>query len=478
MEKTIGITVKKSENFSEWYQQVVLKSELADYSKVSGCMIFRPYLYSIWEMIVSETDKRFKKLGIKNAYFPLFIPESLLVKEQEHVEGFAPEVAWVTHSGKTKLDERLAVRPTSETIMYDSYAKWIRSHRDLPLKINQWNNVVRWEFKHPVALLRTREFLWNEGHTVFATQAEAEAEKEPILGIYQEVTKDYMALHGITGRKSEKEKFAGALYTYSIEYFLPSGKGIQGPDFHHDGQNFAKAFNIKFLDKNEKQEFAWQNTWAITTRMIGVMVAVHGDDKGLVLPPKLAPIQVVIVPIIFDTSKEKVLDKTKEIQNSLLDFRTEVDAREEYTAGFKYNHWELKGIPIRIEIGPKDVMKDECVIVRRDNGEKRSVKIKEINKEVHKTLDDIHESLYQKSKKFFEENITEVSSMQDLIDAIKNKKMTLAPHCGSAECEDWIKEKTGGASTRVIPDETDKPDCKCVRCAEKAKYKIYFAKAY
>ncbi|MBW2984422.1 proline--tRNA ligase, partial [Candidatus Woesearchaeota archaeon] len=280
-EKQVGITAKK-ENFSEWYTQVIQKADLADYSDVSGCIVFKPNSYAIWERIVAEVDKRIKKLGVKNAYFPLFIPEKFLKKEQAHVKGFSPEVAWVTQAGGSKLDERLAVRPTSETIMYDSYSKWIRSWKDLPLRLNQWNNVVRWEFKHPVPFLRTREFLWNEGHTAFATKQEAEKEIQDIINMYKEVLEKYLALPGIIGKKTEKEKFAGAEYTVSIELLMPNGRAIQGPDAHSDGQNFAKAFNISFLDQNEKKQYVWQNTWAITTRMLGIMIAIHGDDKGAV----------------------------------------------------------------------------------------------------------------------------------------------------------------------------------------------------
>ena len=306
-----GITVKKDKNFSEWYTQVVQKADLADYTKVSGCIVFKPYAYAIWENIKDIVDGKIKKMGVKNVYFPLLIPESLLKKEKEHVKGFNPEVAWVTHTGNTKLNERLAIRPTSETIMYDSYSKWIRSWRDLPLKLNQWCSVVRWEFKHGIPFLRTREFLWNEGHTVFANKGEAEKECIDILNMYYDVVKNYLALYGVKGKKTEKEKFAGAEYTLSIECFMPNGKAIQGPDSHFDGQNFAKAFNIKFIDKDEKEKYVWQNTWAITTRMIGILIAVHGDDKGLVLPPKIAPNKVVIVPILFKKDKDKVINYCK-----------------------------------------------------------------------------------------------------------------------------------------------------------------------
>ena len=473
-EEKIGITVKKEDDFSEWYTQIIQKADLADYSSVSGCMVFKPYSYFMWEILQKTVDKEFKKIGIKNCYFPMLIPENLLNKEKAHVEGFSPEVAWVTKAGDTKLAERLAIRPTSETIMYDSYAKWIRSWRDLPLRLNQWNNVVRWEFKHPVALLRTREFLWNEGHTVFASKQEAENEKDQILNIYSNFIKDYMALYGEAGKKTEKEKFAGAEYTYSIELFLPSGKAIQGPDFHHDGQNFAKAFNIKFLNKQEKQEYAWQNTFAITTRMLGVMIAIHSDDKGLVLPPKMAPVEIVIVPILFDKTKEKVLKKAEEIKKELK-FRVELDDRDEYNPGWKFNEWEMKGVPIRLEIGPKDLEKDQVILVRRDNNEKQAVKINQLDKKIKEVFEDIHSSLYTKSKKFFKSNVVKVKNFNELKKAIKGKKLALANFCNKGACEDLIKDKTGGATSRIIIKEVDG---KCVHCGKEGKFLTYFGKAY
>ncbi|MDP7179849.1 MAG: proline--tRNA ligase [Candidatus Woesearchaeota archaeon] len=477
-EKKQGVSVKKDDDMSEWYTQVITKSELIDYTDVSGCMVFRPYSYAIWEKIVKAVDDRLKRMGVSNCYFPLFIPEKLLKKEEAHVEGFSPEVAWVTHAGDTKLDERLAIRPTSETIMYESYSKWIRSWRDLPLKLNQWNNVVRWEFKHPVPFLRTREFLWNEGHTVFATKKEAEAECDDILNMYDDVLKEYFALYGVKGRKTESEKFAGAEYTQSIELFLPNGRAIQGPDAHHDGQNFAKAFDIKFLDKNEKEQYAWQNTWAITTRMIGVMIMVHGDDKGLVLPPKLAPTQVVIVPIYNDESKEGVLKKAHEIKDKLKGHSVKLDDRDEYRPGWKFNEWEMKGVPIRIEIGPKDIEKNQVVLVRRDNLEKSFVQFSKVGEKVKSELIDMHDSLYRKSKKLLEDNVVEVSDMEELKKAIDDKRMAKALFCGEGACEDHIKEKTGGASSRNIPFDHEKRKGKCVHCGKDAEIEPLFAKSY
>src|SRR3989344_1582835 len=370
---TKGITVKKEADFSEWYTQVILKSDWADYSLVSGCIVYKPASYSIWERIKQIVDARFKQVGIKNAYFPIFIPESLLQKEADHIAHFAPEVAWVTHGGDTKLGERLAIRPTSETIMYDSYSKWIRSYNDLPLRLNQWNNVVRWEFKHPTPFLRGREFLWNEGHTCFATKKEAEAEGEQIISIYKDLCENYLALPSLIGKKSEKEKSAGAEYTISLEFLMPTGKGIQGPDFHHDGQNFSKAFDINFTDNQGKKQAVWQNTFAITTRMIGILVGIHGDDKGLVIPPKIAETQVVIVPILFDNSKTKVLKEAQKIKSELEKscILVQIDSREGYSPGWKFNELELKGVPIRIELGPRDLEQKQAVAVRRDTGEKK-----------------------------------------------------------------------------------------------------------
>ena len=476
--ETVGLSAKKSQDISTWYTKVIQKSGLADYTDVSGCIVFRPYAYAIWEKIVKAVDERIKKMGVQNAYFPLFIPEKLLKKEQAHVKGFSPEVAWVTHAGDSKLEERLAIRPTSETIMYESYKNWIRSWRDLPLKINQWNNVVRWEFKHPVPFLRTREFLWNEGHTVFATKEEAEKECIDILNMYDNVLNEYFALYGVKGKKTEKEKFAGAEYTYSIELFLPNGRAIQGPDSHHDGQNFAKAFDIKYLDKNEKEQYVWQNTWAITTRMIGVMIMIHGDDNGLVLPPKLAPIQIAIVPILFKDSKEKVIKKAKEVKERLSDYSVELDDREEYTAGWKFNEYELKGVPIRIEIGPKDLEKEQAVLVRRDTLKKEFVLIKDIKEKVNKTLDSIHDNLYKQSKNLLEDNLVEVKNMEEFKKAIDNKKLVKALFCGETECEDYIKDTTGGATSRCIPFSQKLVTGKCVHCGKQAKFMVYWGKSY
>ncbi len=469
----------KKENFSEWYPELLIKSEFVDYSAVSGCMVFRPLAYAVWEKIVSEVDKRLKKTGVKNVYFPLLIPERFLMKEQQHFKGFTPEVAWVTNVGKSKLDENLAIRPTSETLIYDSYSKWIRSWRDLPLRLNQWNNVVRWEFKHPTLLLRSREFLWNEGHTVFSSEKEAAAERDLILGIYNEVQEKYLALPGIIGRKTDKEKFAGAVASYSIEHIMPDTKAIQGPDFHFDGQNFAKAFDITFLDKNEKKQYVWQNTWAITTRQLGVLVATHSDNKGLVLPPNIAPIQIVIIPIFDNKTKNTVLKEAKKIKTILEknEFSVELDDRDEYSPGWKFNDWELKGVPLRIEIGPKDIKAKKVVLVRRDTSKKQNSKNKDIVRDVKKVLNNIQNSMLKNAKKFLKDNIHYAKDYKEFKKILKEKGGIIsAGWCGNVECEDSIKEETGAKITNIPLNSKAKGNC--IYCRKKAKYLANFAKSY
>jgi prolyl-tRNA synthetase len=474
-----GITIKKSESFDEWYVQVMLKPGLVDYSAVSGCMILRPDAYFIWEQIQQFTDKEFKKIGIQNVYFPLFIPEKFLVKEKEHMEGFSPEVAWVTEAGNSKLDERLAIRPTSETIIYPSFSKWIRSWRDLPMRYNLWNNVVRWEFKHPVPLLRGREFLWNEGHTIFATDKEALAEEWEILGAYRKTTEELLALPGIMGRKTDKEKFAGAVFTSAIEHLLPDGKAIQGPDFHYDGQNFSKAFDITFLDKEKKKQYAYQNTWAISTREIGVMIAVHGDDKGLILPPKAAPVQVVIVPIYDSKNKEKILDEARKLEKKIkAEFRTKLDDREEFSPGWKYNEWELKGVPVRIEIGPKDVKNKQAVLVRRDTGKKQVVKVSKIIPEIKSLMDKIQKNIFERANDFLKKNTHKAKTYDELKSVLKTKGgIVQACWCGERTCEDKLKDDTG-AKIINIPFKQEKLFSECIVCGKKAKVIANIAKSY
>ncbi len=477
--KVIGITVKKADDVSEWYQQVIQKAELADYTNVSGCIVFRPRSYAIWEKVQEYFNKELKKRGIKNAYFPLLIPESLLKKESEHVEGFTPEVAWVTMSGDTQLAERLAIRPTSETIMYDSYSKWIHSYKDLPLRINQWANVVRWEFKNPVPFLRTREFLWQEGHTVFATQKEAEDEVKDIIELYRQLFEDLFAIPMLTGKKSDKEKFAGAVYTTSIETFMPIGKAIQGGTSHFLGQNFSKAFGIEFLDEKGEKQLGWQNSWGISTRSIGVMIMFHGDDKGLVIPPNVAPTHAVVVPIYFEKDKDIVLKEAKKIADSIKGLDIIFDDREDYTPGYKFNDWELKGVPVRIEVGPRDIEKKQVVMVRRDTGEKLFVPIAEVNPTLKSLLKDIQKNLLDKAKAFLKSTIVEVKSWDEFLKAINDKKMVRAPWCAETECEDWIKDKAQGVKSINIPfDQPKNISEKCAHCGRPAKCVALFAKSY
>jgi prolyl-tRNA synthetase len=475
----LGITVKKSENFSEWYQQVIIKSGFIDYTEVSGCIVFRPAAYGAWEAIKEAVDKEFKKDGVENVYFPLFIPEKFLMKEKEHVEGFSAEVAWVTEAGSSKLGERLAVRPTSETIMYPSYSKWIRSWRDLPLRYNQWNNVVRWEFKHPTPFIRSREFLWNEGHTVFATAKEAEDERDVILGIYMKVLKEYLALPGIVGKKTDNEKFAGAIASFSVEHIMPDGWALQGPDFHLDGQNFSKAFDIKFLTEEGTTEYAFQNTYAISTRELGVLVATHGDDKGLILPPNVAYIQVVIVPIFRKENKEKVLDYAKKVNSSINEkLRTKLDSRDSYSPGYKFSEWELKGIPLRIEIGEKEADSNLVTIVRRDTGEKTQAELLKLKEKCTELLKEITANLYAKAEKFLKSHIHSAEDYSEFKKVLEEKKGIIhAAWCGGSECEAKVKDETGAKITN-IPFEHEKQKEKCVHCGKKAKHMANFARSY
>lgn len=478
--KTQGLTVTREEDFSEWYTQVIQKADLIEYTDVSGCIIFKPDSYAIWEKIQEHMNKILKEKGVKNAYFPLLIPEKLLTKEANHVEGFSAEVAWVTHGGNSKLAERLAVRPTSETIMYDAYAKWIRSHRDLPLRINQWNNVVRWEFKNPVPFLRTREFLWQEGHTVFATKEEADTEVRDILeNLYYETQSNLLAFPGLKGIKSEKEKFAGGDYTTSIENFLPNGKAIQGCTSHALGQNFGKAFDITFLDKNEQKQYPYQNSWGFTTRVIGIMIMMHSDDKGLVLPPKVAPTKCVIVPILFEDSKENTLKKSNEFKETLKEFDCILDDRDNYKPGYKFNEWELKGIPLRIEVGPRDLENGEVVIVKRNTGEKFNIKETELKSTVEKLLNDIQNELLANAESLLKEGIVNAKNFDEFSSAIKNKKIVFAPWCEETVCEDAIKEKLAGVKTLNMPfDQNELKDLACVHCGKPAKKMCNFGKSY
>ncbi|MAE13000.1 proline--tRNA ligase [Candidatus Woesearchaeota archaeon] len=474
---TLGITANKKDNFSDWYTQVIQKAELIDYSDVSGCMVLRPYSYEIWETIVAYLDPKFKEKGVKNAYFPLLIPEKLLNKEKDHIEGFAPEVAWVTHGGNSKLPERLAIRPTSETIMYNSYAKWIRSYRDLPLLINQWCNVVRWEFKHPVPFLRTREFLWQEGHCVHATHDECHKFVLEILDIYEEICHNLLAIPVFKGTKSEKEKFAGALTTTSIETFFPNGKAIQVATSHNLGDHFAKAFNVKFMDKDEQLKPAWQNSWGITTRSIGIMIGMHGDNKGLIIPPKIAPIQAVIIPIHNDENKKEILTAAENLKKQLKGIRIHIDDTDN-RPGWKYNQWEMKGVPIRIELGPKDLEKKSALVVRRDTGTKEPIPLEKIKELLEQKLEEIQENLFQIADKRIKESVQNIETKEEFLQVIKEKKIAYALWCGQKDCEEILKDESGGAKSLNIPFNQKKPNKNCIFCNKEAEFYAYFAKSY
>lgn len=477
----MGITVKKSENFSEWYTQAVLKSGMADYAPVKGCMVFREHSYAIWEKIQEIFNKKIMEKGHKNVYFPMFIPESFLRKEAEHFEGFVPEVAWVTAGGNNELEERLAIRPTSETIMYKMYAKWIRSWRDLPLKLNQWCNIVRWETKATKPFLRTREFLWQEGHTAHATKEEADKEVMEILDIYKELVEKYLAIPVLVGKKTENEKFAGALYTTALEALMPDGKALQMGTSHNLGQNFSKVFGIKFIGEDEKEHYVWQTSWGVSTRLIGAVVMVHGDDKGLVLPPKIASVQAVIVPIPYkDVDEKGLLQKAREILETLQKNGISVilDDRTEYTPGWKFNEWELKGIPIRIEIGPRDVKQKQVTLARRDTFERLVVEEEKIVNTVAELLEEIQNNLFNKAKKFLEDNITTVSTYNEFKKVLKTKGGFIrACWCSNSTCEEKIKEETS-ASIRLIPFEKEEVFSSCIYCGEEGKLVVYFGRAY
>jgi len=469
----------KEKNFPQWYVDVVRKAELADYTTIKGCMVIRPYGYGLWENMQAGLDRRIKETGHKNAYFPLFIPDSLLKKEAEHVEGFAPEVAWVTHGGNQKLEERLAIRPTSEAVICSLYSKWVKSWRDLPILINQWVNIVRWE-KVTRLFLRTTEFLWQEGHTVHKTEQEAEIETVKILyRVYRDYIEKDLAIPVIVGRKTEKEKFAGALHTYALEALMADGKVLQAGTSHNLGQNFAKAFNIKFLDEDQKEKYVWQTSWGTSTRLVGALVMVHGDERGLKLPPKVAPVQVIIVPIMFDKTKKEVLEKAESIQSVLKKgFRVEIDTRDGYTPGWKFNEWEMKGVPLRLEIGPKDMAKGQVMLARRDTGEKTAAKEENLVETVKELLDNIQENLFTQAKKFLEENIRETSDYNEFKKIIEKQRGLIKTYwCGSKDCEDKIKEETK-ASIRCIPFEQEKASGKCIYCRKKSSTLVYFARAY
>ncbi len=475
----VGITVSKNEDFSEWYTQVVLKAKLADYAPVKGLIVLRPDGYSIWESLRNTFDKKFARNGIRNGFLPILIPESLLGKEQKHFAGFNPEVFWVTHSGTNEVGDRLALRPTSETLAYTLYSKWIQSWRDLPLKINFWNTALRAEIKATKPFLRTSEFLWQEGHTVHSTKEEAEKEVIKILDIYKNTVEEELAIPVTTGKKSEKEKFVGAEYTTTMESIMPDGKALQMGTSHFLAQNFSKPFEVKFADKDNVEHFAWQTSWGVSWRLIGAMIMAHGDDKGLVLPPKVAPIQVVIIPIYKnDNDKENVIEKVNEITNSLesKNLRVHIDSREEFTPGYKFNDWELKGVPIRIEIGPKDIENQTMIVAKRYNHEKIKLELKKVD-EITIILEEIQTEMLKKAKTEALQNTIDIESYDEFKMKIEKGGFFNSPWCGKLECEEKIKEETG-AEIRVIPFNSENTSKKCIYCKEQSTSVPIFARGY
>jgi prolyl-tRNA synthetase len=469
----------RSEDFSRWYLDVVRRAELADYSPVKGCMVIRPYGYGIWELIQQALDRRFKATGHVNAYFPLFIPESLLNKEAEHVEGFAPQVAYVTHAGGEELEEKLVVRPTSEAIIGTMYAKWVHSWRDLPILINQWANVVRWE-KVTRPFLRTTEFLWQEGHTAHETEAEAEEETLKILALYKETVETELAMPVITGRKSESERFAGALRTYSIEALMGDGRALQAGTSHNLGQNFAKAFDITFQARDKSVQHVWGTSWGVSTRLVGGVIMTHGDDSGLVLPPRVAPYQAVIVPIPRGNWKETVLPKARELRDALAaaNVRVILDDRDEYTPGWKFAEWELRGVPLRLEIGPKDIEKSSVLVARRDTRQKLSVSMDGVGDHIRGLLDDVQSTLFERALRFRDEHTQRLTTYDDFKAAMEGRPgFVIAPWCGRSECEAQIKTETQ-ATIRNMPLEAQPPAGCCVRCDAPAIAEAWFAKSY
>lgn len=479
-ERLVKEVIPKSEDLSRWYTYIIRRAELVDYAPMKGMMVIRPYGYAIWERIQALLDRRLKETGHTNAYFPLFIPESFLKKEAEHVEGFAPEVAWVTHGGREELEERLAVRPTSESIICAMYSKWVRSWRDLPILINQWANVVRWE-KETRPFLRTTEFLWQEGHTAHATYEEAEEEALRIISIYKEFIETELAIHVIEGRKSDSERFAGAIRTYTVEALMPDGKALQAGTSHNLGQNFSRAFDIKFESREQKIEYVWQTSWGVSTRLIGAIIMTHGDDSGLIFPPSVAPIQVVIIPIPRGDWTKDILPFAEEIASSLksAEIRVFLDKRDEYTPGWKFSEWEMRGVPLRIEIGPRDLERREITLSRRDTRERIVVPVEGSSEKIKELLSQIQRRLFEKSKKFTEENTSRTNDYNEFKKIIEEKKgFIISPWCGSPQCEKKIKEETT-ATIRVIPlNSSSDEKLSCIMCGSSPSTLVYFAKAY
>ena len=462
-------------DFARWYTDIVKKADLIEYTSIKGCCVFRPYAYALWENIQQVLNSKFKETGHENVYMPMFIPESLLQKEKDHVEGFAPEVAWVTHGGKEKLVERMCVRPTSETLFCEHYKNIIQSHRDLPKLYNQWCSVVRWE-KTTRPFLRSMEFLWQEGHTAHATEEEAQEETIRMLNTYADFCEEYLAIPVVKGRKTDKEKFAGAVATYTIESLMHDGKALQSGTSHNFGNGFAKAFGIQYSDKENQLQYVYQTSWGVTTRLIGAIIMVHGDDSGLVLPPKIAPKQLMIVPIAMH--KEGVCEKATELCERLKDkFRADIDISDK-TPGWKFAEYEMKGVPVRLEIGPRDIENNSCVLVRRDTGEKIPASLDNIEETVGALLEDIQNALYQKALKHREEHTYDALDYESFKSIVEEKPgFVRAMWCGDVECENKIKEDTG-ATARCMPFEEKILSDKCVCCGKEAKKFVYWGRAY
>lgn len=460
-------------DFPQWYSDVVLKTKLVDYGPVKGTMVIRPYGYAIWENIQKELDKRFKETGHENAYFPLLIPMSFMTKEAEHVEGFAPEVAVVTHAGGEKLAEPLCIRPTSETIIGTMYGKWIQSYRDLPVLMNQWANVMRWE-KTTRPFLRTSEFLWQEGHTVHATEEEAMEETMKMLSVYEEFAKTCLSMPVLTGRKTEKEKFAGAVATFGMEAMMHDGKSLQAGTSHYLGQNFSKAFEIKFLDKDGVQKYAFTTSWGVSTRLIGALIMTHGDQRGLVMPPVVAPVQAVIVPIA--SKKEGVLEACTALKERLqkAGVRVVLDDTDN-SPGWKFNEWEMKGVPVRIELGPRDIEAGKMTVCRRDTLEKGELPLENAEEGVRALLSEIAQNMYDTAKKRMEQRIVDAETLDELLDGVNRGNFVRAGWCGCRECEDKVKEFAQATARVYAKEDTAKT---CVACGKKSAHTIVFARAY
>ena len=464
------------EDFAQWYTDIVLKAELADYSATKGCIVIRPYGYEIWEKIQEYTDKKFKETGVKNTSFPILIPESLLQKEKDHVEGFAPEVAWVTNAGGQDLEERLCVRPTSETIISTMYSKWLSSWRELPYLYNQWCNVLRWE-KETRPFLRSREFLWQEGHTIHETEKEARERTLQMHDIYADVIENLLAIPVIKGLKTETEKFAGAEETYTVETLTRDGRALQSATSHYFGQNFSVPFDIKFQNRDGKQEYAYQTSWGCSTRLIGAVIMAHGDNRGLQLPPRVAPIQAVIVPIAMH--KDGVIEKAQEIFESLnKKIRVKLDDREQYSTGYKFNDWEMRGVPLRIELGPKDIENGKCIIVRRDTSEKIEVEFKDVESKVEELLYLIQKNMYDMCLERMKQKTSIAYNMEEFKTNLQNNQgLIKTMWCGSAECEEKIHDETG-AKSRCMPFEQENLGNKCVYCGKEAHKMVIWARQY